>query len=83
MPGLVVFSSAHSVREQEMVNLINLRPSGVMLVCVARIQSRQNATTKRQVCDDSKREYESEVAKMKVVQEEHYKSAMPRIFQVS
>jgi len=40
-------------------------------------------TAKRQACDDSMREYESEVKKMKVVQDEHYKTAMPHIFQVS
>ena len=47
------------------------------------VQSKQNLTAKEQVCADSKREYASEVSKMKVVQNEHYVTAMPRIFQVS
>lgn len=49
---------------------------------MAWFQSKQNLTTKQQTCADSKREYVSEVAKMKVVQNEHYNKAMPRIFQV-
>jgi len=50
------------------------------VVCV---QSKHNLSVKQQTCADSKREYTSEVAKMKMVQDEHYMTAMPCIFQVS
>jgi len=55
----------------------------VMFSCVALVQSKQNVTAKQQACDDSKKEYASEVSKMKAVQNEHYVTAMPRIFEVS